>query len=84
MSNSQHTMKYLYLIDFWVPFPASEYSGLIAVIGKDDNEVHDILLKWRDEYLNDYDNLIMSNVVKAERFALVEDEPSRIVEAFIT
>lgn len=84
MSNSQHTMKYLYLVDFWVPFPASEYSGLIAVIGKDDNEVHDILLEWRDNYLNDYDNLIMSNVVKAEKFALVEDETSRVVEAFTT
>jgi len=84
MSNLQHTMKYLYLIDFWVPFPASEYSGLIVVIGKDDNEVHDILLKWRDKYLNDYDNLIMSNVVKAERFALVEEETSRVAEAFIT
>lgn len=84
MSNSQHTMKYLYLVDFWVPFPASEYSGLIAVIGKDDNEVHDILLNWRDEYLNNYDSLIMKEVVNSRKFALVEDEKSRIVEAFTT
>jgi|GEM_PF-2328125 hypothetical protein len=84
MSNSQHTMKYLYLVDFWVPFPASEYSGLIAVIGKDDNEVHDILLNWRDEYLNNYDSLIMKEVVNSRKFALVEDETSRVVEAFTT
>lgn len=77
-------MKYLYLVDFWVPFPASEYSGLIAVIGKDDNEVHDILLNWRDEYLNNYDSLIMKEVVNSRKFALVEDEKSRIVEAFTT
>jgi hypothetical protein len=77
-------MKYLYLVDFWVPFPASEYSGLIAVIGKDDNEVHDILLNWRDEYLNNYDSLIMKEVVNSRKFALVEDETSRVVEAFTT
>jgi len=84
MSNLQHTMKYLYLVDFWVPFPASEYSGLIAVIGTDDNEVHDVLLKWRDDYLNKYDGLIMQAVVDAPQFALVEDEQSRVVEAFTT
>jgi hypothetical protein len=84
MSNLQHTMKYLYLVDFWVPFPASEYSGLIAVIGADDNEVHDILLNWRDDYLDKYDLSIMQSVVNAQRFALAEDEQSRIVEAFTT
>lgn len=84
MSNLQHTMKYLYLVDFWVPFPASEYSGLIAVIGKDDNEVHDILLEWRDNYLNNYDGLIMKEVVNSRKFALVQDEKSRVVEAFTT
>ena len=84
MSNSQHTMKYLYLVDFWVPFPTSEYSGLIAVIGKDDNEVHDILLEWRDNYLNNYDTFIMKEVVNSRKFALVEDETSRVVEAFTT
>ena len=77
-------MKYLYLTDFWVPFPTSEYSGLIAVIGTDDNEVHDILLKWRDDYLDKYDGLIMQAVVDAPRFGLVDEETSRVVEAFTT
>ena len=77
-------MKYLYLIDFWVPFPTSEYSGLIAVIGTDDNEVHDILLQWRDDYLDNYDGLIMQAVVDATRFGLVDEETSRVVEAFTT
>lgn len=77
-------MKYLYLVDFWVPFPASEYSGLIAVIGKNDNEVHDILLEWRQNYLNNYDGLIMKEVVNSRKFALVQDEKSRVVEAFTT
>jgi hypothetical protein len=77
-------MKYLYLVDFWVPFPASEYSGLIAVIGTDDNEVHDILLEWREDYLDKYDGMIMQAVVDAQRFALSDPEESRVVEAFTT
>ena len=82
--NLQHTMKYLYLIDFWVPFPTSEYGGMLTVIGTDDNEVHDILLEWRDDYLDKYDGLIMQAVVDSQKFALAEDEQSRVVEAFTT
>lgn len=76
--------KFLYLVDFWVPFPASEYSGLLAVVGEDDNEVYDILLNWRDDYLKKYDSLIMQEVIKAEKFALAEDEESRVVTSFTT
>jgi hypothetical protein len=76
--------KFLYLIDFWVPFPASEYSGLLAIIGKDDNEVHDLLLEWRDDYLEKYDNLIMQQVVNARTYPLAEDVESSVVEAFTT
>ena len=80
------TQKFLYLVDYWVPFPASEYSGLIAVVGANDNEVHDILLNWRNDYRNDYlrdyDSLIMQNVVKAQRFALANDQTSRVVQSF--
>lgn len=76
--------KFLYLVDFWVPFPTSEYSGLLAVIGKDDNEVHDILLGWRESYLDKYDTLIMQNVVNSQHFPLLENEESRVVDAFTT
>jgi hypothetical protein len=78
------TQKFLYLTNFWAKFPISEYGGLIASIGKDDNEVHDILLEWRDDYLNKYDGLIMQAVVDSQKFALVENEESRVVEAFTT
>jgi len=71
-------------MNFWPGFPVSEYGGLLAVVGKDDNEVHDILLEWRDDYLDKYDNLIMQKVVDAQRFALVEEQQSRVVEAFTT
>lgn len=76
--------KFLYLVDFWPKFPTSEYGGIVAVIGENDNKVHDILLDWREEYLEKYDNLIMQSVVDAQRFPLLENEESRVVEAFTT
>jgi len=78
------TNKFLYLVNFWPKFPTSEYGGLLAVVGKDDNEVHDILLEWREDYLDNYDSLIMQSVVDAQKFALVDEEQSRIVESFTT
>ena len=36
-------MKYLYIVDYWVPFPQSEYGGGVSVIGSDDSEIYGIL-----------------------------------------
>ena len=78
-------MKYLYMVDYWVPFPSSEYGGLLNVIAETDVECHDILLEWRDECDTKYDNLIMEKVTTAPVFALANDEaPSGIVETFTT
>lgn len=77
-------MKYLYLVDYWVPFPSSEYGGLINVIAENDVECYDILLDWRDEYNDKYDQMIMEKVTVASRYELVNDEESGIVETFTT
>lgn len=76
-------MKYLYLVDFNQPFPSSEYGGLIAAIASSDTECHSILL---DERLWDepHTGLIMQAVVKSQKFALVDDYESGILEAFTT
>jgi len=77
-------MKYLYLVDYWVPFPSSEYGGLIGVVAENDIECHDILLNWRDECDSKYDNLIMEKVDIAQCYALVDPIESGIVESFTT
>ena len=77
-------MKSLYIVDYWVPFPTSEYGGLLTVIAKSDVECHDILLEWRDECDDKYDNLIMEKVTNAPVFALAGEEESGIVETFTT
>jgi len=76
-------MKYLYLVDYWVPFPSSEYGGIINVIAENDIECHDIL-RDSDDYDSRYHPKIMERVVAAPRFALVDEEESRIVESFTT
>ena len=85
-------MKYLYLVDYWVPFPSSEYGGVISVIAEDDNECHDLLLNWRDDCESQFDNRIMERVVNANKFLLAilgtteepAEEESRIVDSFTT
>ena len=76
-------MKYLYIVDYWVPFPSSEYGGVINVIAENDIECHDIL-RDSDDYDDRYESKIMERVVAAPRFALANEEESRIVESFTT
>jgi hypothetical protein len=83
-SNLPQEMKYLYIVDYWVPFPSSEYGGVVSVIAENDNECHDLLLDWRDEYENSHDSRIMERVVNSDKFALAENEESRVVSSFTT
>jgi hypothetical protein len=76
-------MKHFYIVDYWVPFPSSEYGGVINVIAENDIECHDIL-RDSDDYDVRYHSKIMERVVAAPRFALVDEEESRIVESFTT
>lgn len=77
-------MKYLYLVDYWVPFPSSEYGGVVSVIAEDDEECHDLLRDGGISYDSSYDNKIMERVINAHKFPLAVDEDSRIVDSFTT
>jgi hypothetical protein len=80
-------MKYLYIVDYWVPFPSSEYGGVINVIAESNEDCHSVLLEWRDDYENSHDARIMEYVTKALRFELSDshsDEESRVVDSFTT
>ena len=76
-------MKSLYIVDYWVPFPSSEYGGVINLIAEDDTEAFE-LLSQEGGFDEQYQNLIMPNVVKAQKFALVDDYESGIIDAFTT
>ena len=76
-------MKYLYIVDYWVPFPCSEYGGLVNLIAESDNEAFETL-SAEEQFDERYVDRIMERVVNAQKFALVDDYESGILEAFTT
>lgn len=76
-------MKSLYIVDYWVPFPSSEYGGVVSLIAENDTEAFE-LLSQEEGFDDRYTNLIMPNVVKAQKFQLVDDYESGIIDAFTT
>jgi hypothetical protein len=76
--------KFLYILDYFVPQWQSEYGGLLNVIAEDNDECFDVVVKWDNEGWTEYYSKLRENVIKAERFALAEDEESRVVTSFTT
>jgi len=78
-------MKYLYIVDHAISFPSSEYGGLWNVIAENDDECFDLISNhWEYEGYVEYYPKLHENILNAEKFALAEDEESRIVDAFTT
>ena len=76
-------MKSLYIVDYWVPFPSSEYGGIINLIAESDTEAFTILSQ-EQQYDDRYIDRIMPNVVNAQKFALVDEYESGIIDSFTT
>jgi hypothetical protein len=78
-------MKYLYIVDHAIAFPRSEYGGIWNVIAEDDEECFDLISNhYEYEGYKDCFGKLRENIVKASKFALVENEKSRIVDSFTT
>ena len=78
-------MKYLYIVDHAISFPSSEYGGLWNVIAENNEECFDLMSNhWEYEGYQEYFGKLRENILNAEKFALVENEESRVVEAFTT
>jgi len=76
-------MKSLYVVDYWVPFPSSEYGGVINLIAETDTEAFEILSQ-EESYDENYVDRIMPNVVNAQRFKLADEYESGIIDSFTT
>ena len=75
--------KSLYIVDYWVPFPQSEYGGIVNLIADDDSEAFELLAS-EEGFNEDYVDRIMPNVIKATKLPLQDDYDSGIIEAFTT
>ena len=77
-------MKYLYLVEHFLPFPISEYSGIWNVIAKGDNECFDLIVAEDGNQYPEHYNKLLENVIKAQKFTLKDDYQSSVIEAFLT
>lgn len=80
-------MKYLYVVNHYVPFPQSEYGGLWNVIAENDDECFDFIVDFDDPdgYNQQFYNRLKEHIVDAYKFALAnDDEETRVVESFTT
>jgi hypothetical protein len=76
-------MKSLYIVDYWVPFPCSEYGGVVSLIAESDTEAFTILSQ-EDQFDESYVDRIMPNVVNAQKFTLQDEYESGIIDSFTT
>ena len=67
-----------------MPFPISEYSGIWNVIAKGDNECFDLIVAEDGNQYPEHYNKLRENVIKAQRFSLVDEYESSVIEAFLT
>lgn len=77
-------MKYLYLIDHFVPFPQSEYGGLWTVVAENDEQCFDLIADDDNDLNSVYYTKLSENIVRAPKYALSGDHESEIVVSFLT
>ena len=79
----RRTQKFLYIVDHFIPFPASEYGGIWNVVAEHDDECFDLIVD-DDGGLNSPYNRLHENIMKAPTYMLAESHESPIVEQFTT
>ena len=78
-------MKYLYLIDHFVPFPQSEYGGVWNVIAKNDEECFDVIVSEDDDLNIGCYSKLRENISHSTKLVLAEEDvSSKVVSSFIT
>ena len=76
--------KFIYVGEFWVPFPSSEYGGSWSVIASDKNEVATLLRDEVTEYYKQYDENMLESIEKAKYFELACQPKSMVINTFFT
>jgi hypothetical protein len=76
----------LYIGNYWVPFPSSEYGGMWAVAAENNEQAIELLEKQCGSWEEDYLHLIREAVESATVFELdaAGEYQSGIVDTFFT
>lgn len=86
----QSESKYIYLVSWWVPFPASEYGGLIILIASNDKECRTLLRERFPSEVIEFGSAFEVAVFEAKKLELapptlgLPPKDSEILEEFIT
>ena len=77
-------MKFIYIVDHYVPFPSSEYGGVWNVVAEDDEECFDLITEEDGEFNSYYFSELRQNINKADKYSLLDELPSKVVTSFLT
>ena len=79
------TTNFLYIVDHYIPFPSSEYGGVWNVVAQNDDECFDLISAGdHDNFYAEYYSDLKENIINSQRFALANEQTSRVVESFTT
>jgi hypothetical protein len=55
----------LYLVDYWIPFPSSEYGGIAVFAAEHEDQIVELAMEMMHEYdIEDYGWDVLTNNVK--------------------
>jgi hypothetical protein len=81
-------MKYLFIVDYWMPFPSSEYGGIEGYVAKSRQDVINMIADDVDEYYREsYPNwleMVKESVENARVYALNPEKPDGKEFSFTT
>ena len=79
-------MKYIYIVDHFVPFPQSEYGGVWNVIAENDDECFDLITEQDDDLNLQFYQKLRENVVKSPKYKVIDDNSlqSDVISSFLT
>lgn len=76
----------IFVGNYWVPFPSSEYGGSWCVVAKNEEEAIELLTENENVFYEHFNHLIPDAVAKADCFILNPDVEYKagIVNTFYT
>jgi hypothetical protein len=74
----------LYVFNYWVPFPSSEYGGLIVIAADNIDECVELAKELDYSYNPSDREVIKEYILKGTVYELKYTTTSKIVEAFTT
>ncbi len=77
-------MKFIYVVDHYVPFPSSEYGGLWNVVAENDEECFNLITEEAGGFNSRYFSTLRQNINKADKYSLLDELPSKVVTSFLT